>query len=152
LTRVLTSATQAEDMAAEQERNREAWKLPRQPAGATFHASPGSPKAAPRDELAPSPLRTIVPELDINGADHHTTVQDGLDWQGFLSRYFPGRQRHDLEALTAYGAYRSSRVVDERLADDIARLEEPGSVGSTAVDAWEDEGGANSVLQESSRA
>jgi hypothetical protein len=31
----------------------------------------------------------------------------GLDWYAFSGRYFPGRHRHDLEALTAYGAYRS---------------------------------------------
>lgn len=37
----------------------------------------------------------------------------GLDWQAFLARRFPGRQRHDLEALTAYGAYRSSRGAHE---------------------------------------
>jgi hypothetical protein len=42
-----------------------------------------------------------------------SAVPAGLDWQAFLARRFPGRQRHDLEALTAYGAYRSSRGVPE---------------------------------------
>jgi hypothetical protein len=99
--------------------------------------------AVPRPELATGPSRAIA-ALDIKGADRHTTVEDGLDWQGFLSRYFPGRRRHDLEALTAYGAYRSSRDVDERPANTVARLEESESVpvGSPAVDAWEGEGGA----------
>lgn len=32
----------------------------------------------------------------------------GLDWQSFSAAYFPGRRRHDLEALIAYGAYRRS--------------------------------------------
>jgi hypothetical protein len=32
----------------------------------------------------------------------------GLDWYAFLTVYFPGRRRHDLEALKAYEAYRSS--------------------------------------------
>jgi hypothetical protein len=73
-------------MATEQERNRNAWNLPRQPVGATFRASPGSPQAAPRDELATSPVRRIVPALDINGADPYTAVQGGLDWQGPLSQ------------------------------------------------------------------
>jgi hypothetical protein len=71
-------------------------------------------------------------------------VQAGLDWQAFSAAYFPGRRRHDLEALTAYGAYKRSQVVDERSADEVGC---PGKVesisaGSTAVDAWEDEGGA----------
>jgi len=34
---------------------------------------------------------------------------DGLDWQTFSAAYFPGRRRHDLEALTAYSAYKRSR-------------------------------------------
>ena len=33
----------------------------------------------------------------------------GLDWLAFTAAYFPGRRRHDLEALTAYSAYRRSR-------------------------------------------
>lgn len=130
-------------MAAEQERNREAWNLPRRPAGMSLLAPASSPDAARRDELATSPARH-----DRAGARHHwhgsSQRQDGLDWQGFLSRYFPGRRRHDLEALTAYGSYRSSRGVDEQSADEVARLEEsePVSAGSTAVGAWENEGGA----------
>ena len=35
----------------------------------------------------------------------------GLDWLAFTAAYFPGRRRHDLEALTAYSAYRRSRDV-----------------------------------------
>jgi hypothetical protein len=31
-----------------------------------------------------------------------------LEWYAFLSRYFPDRRRHDLEALKAYEAYRSA--------------------------------------------
>jgi hypothetical protein len=37
-----------------------------------------------------------------------------LDWQAFLSLHFPGRRRHDFEALTAYGEYRSSRPAGEQ--------------------------------------
>jgi len=29
-------------------------------------------------------------------------VPDGLDWEAFSSRYFPGRDRHNLEAVSAY--------------------------------------------------
>jgi hypothetical protein len=28
-----------------------------------------------------------------------------LDWEAFSNRYFPGRRRHDMEALTAYATY-----------------------------------------------
>ena len=35
-----------------------------------------------------------------------TDAPGGLEWQSFSARRFPGRRRHDLEALTAYGAYR----------------------------------------------
>ena len=30
---------------------------------------------------------------------------EGLDWEAFSNRYFPGRKRHDMEALTAYARY-----------------------------------------------
>jgi hypothetical protein len=29
-----------------------------------------------------------------------------LDWESFSNRYFPGRRRHDMEALTAYAGHR----------------------------------------------
>jgi hypothetical protein len=31
----------------------------------------------------------------------------GLEWDAFSTRYFPGKRRHNLEALKAYEAYRS---------------------------------------------
>jgi hypothetical protein len=73
-----------------------------------------------------------------------TDVPDGLDWQAFPAAYFAGRRRHDLEALGAYGAYRRSQAVDERLSEASARTEEAesGPAGSTALQDWEDEGGA----------
>jgi hypothetical protein len=30
-----------------------------------------------------------------------------LDFAAFLARFFPGRRRHDFEAITAYVAYRN---------------------------------------------
>jgi hypothetical protein len=70
-------------------------------------------------------------------------VPDGLDWQMFRAAYFPGRRRHDLEALTAYAAYRRSRALDER-SSEADRIKEVtnSSPGSTALQGWEDEGGA----------
>ena len=75
--------------------------------------------------------------------DRLTSVQD-LDWQGFLSAYFPGSGRHDLRAITAYAAYKRSRVVDEQSATEAGRLKgvERTSTEVTSVEAWEDEGGA----------
>jgi hypothetical protein len=51
-----------------------------------------------------------------------------LDWHGFVDAYYPKSRRHDLEAITAYAAYRR-----------------PGATtpaGPAPIDAWEDEGGA----------
>jgi hypothetical protein len=42
-------------------------------------------------------------------SDHASGVElpAGLDWSAFRTSNFPGRRRHDLEALAAYEAYRS---------------------------------------------
>ena len=37
-----------------------------------------------------------------------TVVPAELGWYAFCGRYFPGRRRHDLDALKAYEAYRSA--------------------------------------------
>ncbi len=68
-------------------------------------------------------------------------LPDGLDWQRFSATYFPGRRRHDLEALTAYGAYRRSHAVGKRTAEEPARInaEGGGPAGSAALQVWEDE-------------
>jgi hypothetical protein len=46
-------------------------------------------------------------ELDLEG-DGCEKPPAALEWYAFLSRYFPDRRRHDLEALKAYEAYRSA--------------------------------------------
>ena len=33
-------------------------------------------------------------------------IGEKLDWDAFSALYFPGRRRHDLDAVAAYGAYR----------------------------------------------
>ena len=70
-------------------------------------------------------------------------LPDGLDWQKFSAASFPGRRRHDLEALAAYGAYRRSPAVGKRTAEQPAPISaESGPAGSTGLEDWEDEGGA----------
>jgi hypothetical protein len=67
--------------------------------------------------------------------------QKTLGWYAFLARYFPGRGRHELEALTAYGAYRSSGGTVRPEAEALAQPQ-PDSPAATPEDAWEDDGGA----------
>ena len=33
-------------------------------------------------------------------------IGEKLAWDAFAARYFPGRRRHDLEAIAAYGTYK----------------------------------------------
>jgi hypothetical protein len=68
---------------------------------------------------------------------------NGLDWQRFSAAYFPGRRRHDLQALTAYSAYKRSRDTGTRSPAESGGTETGrGKTGATALRNWEDEGGA----------
>jgi hypothetical protein len=99
-------------------------------------------EAEPRRSIGFETKRPATNHVDpaVAGGAH---VTDGLDWRSFSAAYFPGRRRHDLEALIAYGAYSRSHEVDARCSDESARIEaERGQAGSTAVKDWEDEGGA----------
>jgi len=57
------------------------------------------------------------------------SIPQRLDWKAFCARFFPGRRRHDLEALHAYGAYRKGLPVGKAGPSD------------AAVEVWEGEGG-----------
>jgi hypothetical protein len=71
------------------------------------------------------------------------SMLDGRDWQSFSADHFPGRRRHDVEALTAYRAYRHSHGFDARSSAEPGRIGGArGEAGSTALQGWEDEGGA----------
>ena len=64
-----------------------------------------------------------------------------LDWEAFTARYFPGRHKHDLEALVASGAHRrgeGSPAGNGSVADSDAEK-------ADALEAWEDEGGMVSL-------
>ena len=70
-------------------------------------------------------------------------VPEGLDWQTFSAAYFPRRRRHDLQALTAYSAYKRSRDTGTRSSAESGGIERGrGKTGATALWNWEDEGGA----------
>lgn len=143
MTRVRTSARQAEVTATEQERDREAWNLPRKPVGAESRASSHSQAAAPRDESATSPWRATSERSRASAQDHSATDQD-LEWERFSAAHVPGSRRRNA-AMTAYGAYERSRAVDGQSIADATRSNaaERISMGTAAVDAWEDEGGAS---------
>jgi len=73
---------------------------------------------------------------------------DGLDWQRFSARYFAGRRRHNLEALTAYGRYRTTSHA--RLAPQSretsphtdTRAHDAAALAAAAIQTWEAEGGS----------
>jgi hypothetical protein len=62
-----------------------------------------------------------------------------LDWQRFRASHFPDSRRHDLEAIAAYGVYRRSPAGGPSSEDVDATN---GLTRSTALQGWEDEGGA----------
>jgi hypothetical protein len=59
------------------------------------------------------PFDTRWPSVRNDGAAAVPTARlraeeaaEALDWEAFSNRYFPGRRRHDMEALTAYATYK----------------------------------------------
>ena len=68
-----------------------------------------------------------------------------LDWQSFCTAYFPGRRRHDLEALTAYGTYRRSQqggAASSGADAGAGTAQRTSQAQRTALHTWEDDGGA----------
>jgi hypothetical protein len=87
-----------------------------------MHARPAAPAPVRQRAFVSAAARSDGPPLqrweDEGGhysADDEPVVETdrgkraaaGLSWSEFLSRFFPGRRRHDLEALQAYATYRS---------------------------------------------
>jgi hypothetical protein len=68
-----------------------------------------------------------------------------LGWYDFLARYFPGRGRHDFDALTAYGAYRSSASTVRPRGQALEQAQ-PDSSDATLEDACDEEIGFESPL------
>ena len=63
----------------------------------------------------------------------------GLIGRGFARPTFQGARRHNFTAIVAYGAYKRLRAV-EPSSEDVEATN--GLTGSTALQGWEDEGGA----------
>jgi hypothetical protein len=85
----------------------------RQPQEGTGGGVSGSVEASRRhgpfdSRWAKRPLRSAADRLTIalTGLEE---VPDGLDWDAFSTRHFPGRRRHDLDAISAYDAYQHGR-------------------------------------------
>ena len=57
-------------------------------------------RAGPEDRAGP--VSTAAPLRAEEAAE-------ALEWEAFSSRYFPGRSRHNIEALTAYATYTRGR-------------------------------------------
>ena len=55
-----------------------------------------------RQSASPTPGGSLIVAA-VNG-----DAPAGLEWYAFSSRCFPGRRRHDLEAIKAYEAYLSA--------------------------------------------
>jgi len=64
-----------------------------------------------------------------------------LDWEAFTAGFFPGRHKHDHEALVAYGAYRRG----EGSPAGNVPVAGIGAEDADALEAWEDEGGLVSL-------
>ena len=108
LTETLTEAAQAAVTADHQERDREAWNLPRASVGTLSHEA----------------------------------YRDGLDWDGYRDLYYPDSRRHDLKAIVAYGAYKTSLHPGPQQASGAVPPKTAAiSTDAPALGGWEGEGG-----------
>jgi hypothetical protein len=90
----------------------------RQPQEGTGGGVSGSVEASrrhgPFDSRWPKrPLRIAADRLTIALAGFED-VPDALDWDAFSTRYFPGRRRHELDAICAYHEYQHGRWRESR--------------------------------------
>ena len=84
----------------------------RQPQAGTGGGVSGSVEASrrhgPFDPRWPKRRLRVTSDWGADAVDLEA-VPDGLDWVAFSRRYFPGRRRHDLEAISAYHEYQHGR-------------------------------------------
>jgi hypothetical protein len=70
-----------------------------------------------------------------------------LDWDAFSTRYFRGRRRHDLEAISAYAAYKDGREMRSSDRPSPPRLSlVPDEPAPTALEAASEAAGTDRLL------
>jgi hypothetical protein len=68
-----------------------------------------SRKHGPFDTRWPSARRDSLAAVPTVPPFRAAEAAEALDWEAFSNRYFPGRRRHDMKALTAYATYTQGR-------------------------------------------
>ena len=58
-----------------------------------------------------STSRPVTSDWRVTAGVGTSAVPGELEWDTFSTRYFPGRLRHDLEAISAYDSYRHGPAV-----------------------------------------
>lgn len=72
----------------------------------------------------------------------HGAYRAGLDWAGFRDLHYPASRRHNLEAIVAYGAYKSTSLAGPQPTSEAARAKgDATSAEALSLQDWEDEGG-----------
>ena len=66
-------------------------------------------KHGPFDRRWPSARKDSAGAVSTAPPLRAAEAAEALDWEAFSNRYFPGRRRHDMEALTAYATYTQGR-------------------------------------------
>jgi hypothetical protein len=67
--------------------------------------------------------------------------RDGLEWDGFRDLYYPDSRRHNLKAIVAYGAYKTSTHAGSPTNEAAHINGKASSTEALSLDEWEDEGG-----------
>jgi hypothetical protein len=68
-----------------------------------------SRKHGPFDTRWPSARKDSAAAVPSASPLRAAEATEALDWEAFSNRYFPGRRRHHMEALTAYATYKQGR-------------------------------------------
>lgn len=68
-----------------------------------------SRRHGPFDSRSLKRLRLVAPVRVARALADLKDEPAGLDWNAFLSHFYPGGRRHDLEAISAYYAYQHGR-------------------------------------------
>jgi hypothetical protein len=68
-----------------------------------------SRKHGPFDRRWPSARKDSAAAVSTAPPLRAAEAAEALDSEAFSNRYFPGRRRHDMEALTAYATYKQGR-------------------------------------------